>query len=107
MYLEISKWSIEKVVLICRAKFITGSVAMLLQKPEGGDEWLRSLRQIPYREAVEALISLPGIGPKACLQHFSSVSYQDLTFHFFIPKRHPILRREDTFTGLLLNYNMR
>ncbi len=49
----------------CRAKFITGSVAALLQKPGGGDEWLQSLRQAPYREAAEALTSLPGIGPKA------------------------------------------
>ena len=50
--------------VFARAKFITGSVAALLQKPEGGDEWLLSLRKASYKEAVEALVSLPGIGPK-------------------------------------------
>lgn len=51
----------------CRAKFITGSVAALQQKPEGGDKWLLSLRAVPYQEAVSELITLPGIGPKVNL----------------------------------------
>ena len=49
-----------------RAKFVTGSVAALRAKPEGGTAWLQGLRAVPYREAVEALCTLPGIGPKAC-----------------------------------------
>ena len=36
----------------------------LLAKPGGGRQWLYSLRDIPYREASEALCELPGIGPK-------------------------------------------
>lgn len=58
-------------VRVCRAKFITGSVAMLLAKPGGGREWLLNLRTVPYRDASEALCKLPGIGPKVSihLQH--------------------------------------
>ena len=47
-----------------RAKFITGSVAQLLGKPGGGAAWLQGLREAPYPEAVQALCTLPGIGPK-------------------------------------------
>ncbi|PSC71264.1 N-glycosylase DNA lyase [Micractinium conductrix] len=56
-----------------RAKFITGSVAALLAKPQGGDAWLRGLRDVPFEEAAEALTTLPGIGPKvaACICLFS------------------------------------
>ncbi len=48
----------------CRAKFITGTVQALLAKPGGGRQWLYSLRNVPYKEAAEALCELPGIGPK-------------------------------------------
>lgn len=48
----------------CRAKFITGTVQALLAKPGGGKQWLYSLRNVPYKEASEALCELPGIGPK-------------------------------------------
>ncbi len=48
----------------CRAKFITGTVQALLAKPGGGRQWLYSLRNVPYKEASEALCELPGIGPK-------------------------------------------
>ncbi|KAK9811767.1 hypothetical protein WJX72_009733 [[Myrmecia] bisecta] len=47
-----------------RAKFITASVAALLEKPGGGSTWLQSLRTVPYAEASEALCTLMGIGPK-------------------------------------------
>ena len=49
---------------ICRAKFIVGSVGMLMGKQEGGATWLQGLRDVPYLEASEALCSLPGVGPK-------------------------------------------
>lgn len=49
----------------CRAKFVAGSVALLLEKEAGGEAWLKSLRELSYREACEALITLPGVGPKA------------------------------------------
>lgn len=45
-----------------RAKYIVGSVQQLLDKPEGGREWLLGLRHKPYAEAHEALCSLPGEG---------------------------------------------
>lgn len=47
-------------MLLCRAKYIVGSVQQLLEKPEGGVSWLLSLRDKPYAEAHEALCSLPG-----------------------------------------------
>ncbi|DBA86490.1 TPA: hypothetical protein ACH3X2_005469 [Trebouxia sp. C0005] len=56
-----------------RAKFITGTVQALLAKPGGGKQWLYSLRNVPYKEASEALCELPGIGPKvaACICLFA------------------------------------
>ncbi len=46
---------------------------MLRSKPEGGHAFLMGLRNIPYKDAVEALSLLPGIGPKvaACVSLFS------------------------------------
>lgn len=56
-----------------RAKYVTGSVAQLLGKPGGGASWLMGLRDVPFEEAADALITLPGIGPKvaACICLFS------------------------------------
>lgn len=54
---------------VCRAKFITGSVAQLAAKPGGGSAWLLGLRDVPYPEAAAALCTLPGIGPKVCQLH--------------------------------------
>ncbi|CAK9195702.1 unnamed protein product [Sphagnum troendelagicum] len=56
-----------------RAKYIVGAVELLQQKADGGEHWLCSLRQQPLDEAVAALCSLPGIGPKvaACIALFS------------------------------------
>ena len=57
------------IIYACRAKFITGSVAVLLAKPGGGSDWLLNLRNVPYRQASEALCELPGVGPKASFLH--------------------------------------
>ncbi|KAI3435875.1 hypothetical protein D9Q98_001933 [Chlorella vulgaris] len=56
-----------------RAKYVTGSVAQLLDKPGGGVAWLMALRDVPFEDAVEALCTLHGIGPKvaACIALFS------------------------------------
>ena len=61
-----------------RAKFITGCVDALSQKPGGGDEWLKGLREVDYKEAVQALVELPGVGPKvaACVCLFSLDKHQ-------------------------------
>ena len=45
-----------------RAKFIQKSAKYILGK--GGDSWLEGLRDQSYEEAREALIELPGVGPK-------------------------------------------
>ena len=56
-----------------RAKFIVGSVEELVNKPQGGREWLLSLRDVSFNQAVEELCTLPGVGPKvaACVALFS------------------------------------
>lgn len=56
-----------------RAKYIVGAVESLKSKCGGGKEWLMSLRNLPLEEGIEALCTLPGIGPKvaACVALFS------------------------------------
>ncbi|BBG95598.1 8-oxoguanine-DNA glycosylase 1 [Prunus dulcis] len=56
-----------------RAKYITGTVKALQLKPGGGAEWLLSLRKTELEEVIEALSTLPGVGPKvaACIALFS------------------------------------
>ncbi|OVA05256.1 HhH-GPD domain [Macleaya cordata] len=56
-----------------RAKYIVGTVMALQSKPGGGAAWLTSLRGFDLHEAVEALCTLPGVGPKvaACIALFS------------------------------------
>ena len=45
-----------------RAKYIANAAALIAnEKPEG---WLDSLRLVSYREAHDALLELPGVGPK-------------------------------------------
>ena len=55
-----------------------GTVQALLAKPDGGRQWLLSLRGVPYKEASEALCQLPGIGPKASFTH--ATPYHCLSF---------------------------
>ncbi|XP_077224903.1 8-oxoguanine-DNA glycosylase 1 [Tasmannia lanceolata] len=56
-----------------RAKYIVGAVKALQSKPGGGAEWLSSLRGLELHEVVDALCTLPGVGPKvaACIALFS------------------------------------
>ncbi|XP_058097473.1 N-glycosylase/DNA lyase OGG1 [Magnolia sinica] len=56
-----------------RAKYIVGTVKALQLKPGGGAEWLASLRDLELREVIDALCTLPGVGPKvaACIALFS------------------------------------
>ncbi|CAN0892300.1 N-glycosylase/DNA lyase OGG1 [Linum grandiflorum] len=56
-----------------RAKYITGTVDALQSKPGGGSSWLESLRKSELQVAIDALITLPGVGPKvaACIALFS------------------------------------
>lgn len=50
------------------AKFITGSVAQLLAKPEGGAAWLQGLRSVPYDgEHAHVWQRLPCGSAAACL----------------------------------------
>lgn len=56
-----------------RAKYITGTVKALQLKDGGGVEWLLSLRKFDLGEVINALSTLPGVGPKvaACIALFS------------------------------------
>nr|CAD1836869.1 unnamed protein product [Ananas comosus var. bracteatus] len=56
-----------------RAKYIVGTAKALLAKPGGGAEWLSSLRRLDLDEVIDALCTLPGVGPKvaACVALFS------------------------------------
>lgn len=64
-----------------RAKYIAGSVKALQSKPDGGEKWLASLRCLELKEVLDALCTLPGVGPKvaACIALFS------LDHHHAIP----------------------
>jgi N-glycosylase/DNA lyase len=45
-----------------RAKYIAQAAKMVVeQRPQG---WLEGLREVPYKEAHEQLLQLPGVGPK-------------------------------------------
>lgn len=56
-----------------RAKYVLGTVQALQSKPCGGPLWLSALRKSDLKEAIEALVTLPGVGPKvaACVALFS------------------------------------
>lgn len=56
-----------------RAKYIVGTVKALQLKPDGGADWLSSLRELELEEVINALCTLPGVGPKvaACIALFS------------------------------------
>ena len=58
---------------LSRAKYITRTVDALRAKPGGGVEWLASLRDLDLQMAIDALSTLPGVGPKvaACVALFS------------------------------------
>uniref|UniRef100_A0A0D9VH01 F-box domain-containing protein n=1 Tax=Leersia perrieri TaxID=77586 RepID=A0A0D9VH01_9ORYZ len=56
-----------------RAKYIVGTAKKLQAEPDGGKKWLSSLRIRELPEVIEALCTLPGVGPKvaACIALFS------------------------------------
>lgn len=61
------------VIFLARAKYIIGTVNVLQSKPEGGEEWLHSLRKLDLEDVISALSTLPGVGPKvaACIALYS------------------------------------
>ncbi|XP_021896417.1 N-glycosylase/DNA lyase OGG1 isoform X2 [Carica papaya] len=61
-----------------RAKYIIGTVDALRSKPDGGIKWLLSLRKLDLQEVIDALCTLPGVGPKvaACVALFSLDQHQ-------------------------------
>ncbi|XP_075672489.1 N-glycosylase/DNA lyase OGG1-like [Castanea sativa] len=72
----LSGGELQRVVLclaLGRAKYIIGTVSALQSKPGGGEKWLTSLRNMDLQEVIDALSTLPGVGPKvvACIALFS------------------------------------
>lgn len=48
-----------------RAKYIAKTAKLILEEhPDQKEQWLFQLREMPYAEAKEALIRMPGVGPK-------------------------------------------
>uniref|UniRef100_A0A7N0UZ56 DNA-(apurinic or apyrimidinic site) lyase n=2 Tax=Kalanchoe fedtschenkoi TaxID=63787 RepID=A0A7N0UZ56_KALFE len=56
-----------------RANYIVSTVKGLQSKSGGGVEWLASLRKSQLKDAIDALLTLKGVGPKvaACVALFS------------------------------------
>ncbi|XP_020530630.1 N-glycosylase/DNA lyase OGG1 isoform X2 [Amborella trichopoda] len=69
----VSEEELRKAGFGYRAKYIVDAVAVLQSKPGGGAEWLLSLRTLELQEVTDALLGLPGVGPKvaACVALFS------------------------------------
>ena len=93
-----------------RAKFITGSVSALNAMPGGGENWLLSLRDVPYKEASAALTELPGVGPKvaACVCLFSLDKFEAIpvdTHVWRLVKEHykPELQEKKSLTPKLMD----
>ncbi|CAM6124802.1 unnamed protein product [Calypogeia fissa] len=70
---DVTEEQLRKAGFGYRAKFIVGATEALRSKAGGGEQWLMSLRSLSLEEAVKALCSLPGVGPKvaACIALFS------------------------------------
>ena len=54
-----------------RAAYIANAVTFLSKQEPNGTAWLLGLRKVPYEEAKQSLLQIPGIGPKVrCLNNF-------------------------------------
>ena len=93
-----------------RAKYITGSIQVLQSKAGGGVEWLASLRQLDLEKAIEALMTLPGVGPKvaACIALFSLDQHHSVPVDTHVWKVIPLycifLHSVNTFQNIHINY---
>ncbi|XP_037776376.1 N-glycosylase/DNA lyase-like [Penaeus monodon] len=86
-----------------RAKFISKSAQMILEK--GGEEWLFSLRKLPYEECHAQLMTLNGIGAKVsdciCLMsmgHLGAIPVDTHVFQIAVRDYLPHLRSCKTVT---------
>lgn len=82
-----------------RAKYIVGTVKALQEKPGGGVNWLASLRGLELPQVIDALCTLPGVGPKvaACIALFS------LDQHHAIPVDTHVWQVSSWTNGTLIN----
>jgi N-glycosylase/DNA lyase len=47
-----------------RARFLCETARCITQQRPGGEKWFEQLAQMPYAEAHQELLKLPGVGPK-------------------------------------------
>lgn len=84
--------------LTSRAKFIVNTVKALRAKPGGGAEWLHSLRGLELTAVIEALCTLPGVGPKvaACVALFSLDQHHAIPVDTHVWQVRPLLSSAPT-----------
>ncbi|CAM8936294.1 unnamed protein product [Rhodiola kirilowii] len=70
---EVSEKELRDAGFGYRASYIVSTVKALQSKSGGGLEWLASLRTVQLKDAIDALLTLKGVGPKvaACVALFS------------------------------------
>ncbi|CAM8936320.1 unnamed protein product [Rhodiola kirilowii] len=73
MLSEVSEKELRDAGFGYRASYIVSTVKALQSKSGGGLEWLASLRTVQLKDAIDALLTLKGVGPKvaACVALFS------------------------------------
>lgn len=55
-----------------RARFLQQSAHMIMS--DHGPKWLHTLRNTPYLQARDALLTLPGVGPKVAIHLIANVA---------------------------------
>lgn len=63
-----------------RGKFIQQSACKIVSL--GHDKWIEELKAMPYIEAKNELMKLPGVGPKVKYNFFVHKYYNNITFVF-------------------------
>jgi len=78
-----------------RAKYIAAAAKIVNERGEG---WLEGLRKTKYRDAHEALLELPGVGPKVadcvCLMSLDKAEAVPVDTHGLYPSLSPVCSQD-------------